>query len=184
MVLSYSRRLFCYPVLRMTQPEFLAAHVAAFDFFDGCPARLIPDNLGSGVLKADLYDPRLNRGYAELSYHYGCLVDPARVCHPKDKACASDCSLFEVSGAKSSYSCGALLPERLPGRPLAAVVGGLAAALAAPLLAAAQQRLRRDGLAAPLARLGQRLRPPVEALPFVVVDLRGDAPGERPALHR
>ena len=85
MTLSFSRHLFCYPVLRMSQPEFLAAHVAAFAFFAGCPARLVPDNLGSGVLKADLYDPRLNRGYAELSYHYGCLVDPARVAHPKDK---------------------------------------------------------------------------------------------------
>jgi len=85
MTLSYSRHLFCYPVLRMTQPEFLAAHVAAFAFFGGCPARLIPDNLGSGVLKADLYDPRLNRGYSELAYHYGCLVDPARIAHPKDK---------------------------------------------------------------------------------------------------
>ena len=85
MVLAFSRHLFCYPVLRMTQPEFLAAHVAAFAFFDGCPQRLVPDNLGSGVLKPDLYDPRLNRGYAELSHHYGCLVDPARVAHPKDK---------------------------------------------------------------------------------------------------
>jgi hypothetical protein len=36
-------------------------------------------------LKPDLYDPRANRGYAELAYHYGCLVDPARVAHPKDK---------------------------------------------------------------------------------------------------
>jgi transposase len=86
MVLACSRHLFCYPVLRMTQPEFLAAHVAAFAFFGGCPARLVPDNLGSGVLKPDLYDPRLNRGYAELAAHYGCLVDPARVAHPKDKA--------------------------------------------------------------------------------------------------
>jgi len=85
MVLAFSRHLFCYPVLRMTQREFLAAHVAAFAFFGGVPARLVPDNLGSGVLKPDLYDPRLNHGYAELSYHYGCLVDPARVCHPKDK---------------------------------------------------------------------------------------------------
>lgn len=85
MVLAFSRHLFCYPVLRMTQSEFLAAHVAAFAFFGGCPARLVCDNLGSGVLKPDFYDPRLNRGYAELSYHYGCLVDPARVCHPKDK---------------------------------------------------------------------------------------------------
>ena len=66
MVLAFSRHLFCYPVLRMTQREFLAAHVAAFAFFDGAPQRLVPDNLGSGVLKADLYDPRLNRGYAEL----------------------------------------------------------------------------------------------------------------------
>ena len=85
MTLSFSRHLFCYPVLAMTQNEFLAAHVAAFEFFGDCPARLVPDNLGSGILKADLYDPRANRGYAELSYHYGCLVDPARVAHPKDK---------------------------------------------------------------------------------------------------
>ena len=35
----------------MTQREFLAAHVAAFAFFGGVPARLVPDNLGSGVLK-------------------------------------------------------------------------------------------------------------------------------------
>ncbi|MFA4965489.1 MAG: hypothetical protein WC709_07630 [Thermoleophilia bacterium] len=54
MVLAFSRHLFCYPVLRITQREFLAAHVAAFAFFDGCPQRLVPDNLDSGVLKADL----------------------------------------------------------------------------------------------------------------------------------
>jgi len=85
MVLAYSRHLFCYPVLRMTQAEFLAAHVAAFEFFGGCPHRLVPDNLGSGILKADLYDPRINHGYAELAYHYGLLIDPARLAHPKDK---------------------------------------------------------------------------------------------------
>jgi transposase len=85
MTLAFSRHLFCYPVLHMTQGEFLAAHVAAFAFFGGCPHRLVPDNLGSGILKPDLYDPRINRGYAELAYHYGCLVDPARVAHPKDK---------------------------------------------------------------------------------------------------
>ena len=85
MALSYSRHLFCYPVLRMTQAEFLAAHVAAFAFFGGCPARLVCDNLGSGVLKPDLYDPRINHGYSELAYHYGLLIDPARVAHPKDK---------------------------------------------------------------------------------------------------
>ena len=38
------------------------------------------------MLKADLYDPKLNRAYAEFAHHYGVLLDPARVRKPKDKA--------------------------------------------------------------------------------------------------
>jgi hypothetical protein len=45
----------------------------------------VPDNLATGVSKADLYDPKLNRSYAELAEHYQVLVDPARACKPKDK---------------------------------------------------------------------------------------------------
>ena len=36
--------------------------------------------------KPDLYDPKLNRSYAEMAVHYGCLVDPARALKPRDKA--------------------------------------------------------------------------------------------------
>jgi transposase len=61
------------------------AHLAAFEFFGGVPSRLVPDNLATGVSKADLYDPKINRAYAELASHYGVLVDPARVRKPKDK---------------------------------------------------------------------------------------------------
>ena len=32
-----------------------------------CPARLVPDNLKTGVDRPDLYDPRVNRSYAELA---------------------------------------------------------------------------------------------------------------------
>jgi len=85
MVLSVSRYLFVFPVLRMTTSAFVEAHVAAFAFFGGVPRRLVCDNLSSGVLRADLYDPRINRSYAELSAHYGFLVDPARLGCPKDK---------------------------------------------------------------------------------------------------
>ena len=42
----------------------------------------MPDNLKTGVDKPDLYDPRLNRCYAELAAHYGVLVDPARAARP------------------------------------------------------------------------------------------------------
>ena len=44
-----------------------------------------PDNLKTGVDKPDLYDPKINRSYAELAAHYGVLVDPARASKPKDK---------------------------------------------------------------------------------------------------
>jgi transposase len=59
--------------------------VEAFAFFGGAPARLVPDNLKTGVDKPDLYDPKLNRAYAELAAHYGVLIDPARARKPKDK---------------------------------------------------------------------------------------------------
>ena len=60
--------------------------MAAFEFFTGCPRRIVPDNLKAGVCKPDLYDPKIHRGYAELAHHYGVLVDPARAYHPRDKA--------------------------------------------------------------------------------------------------
>ena len=49
------------------------------------PARLVSDNLKTGVIKPDIYDPLLNRSYAELAAHYDCLIDPARALKPKDK---------------------------------------------------------------------------------------------------
>jgi transposase len=85
MVLSYSRHLFVYPVPKMDQAAWVDAHVAAFSFFGSCPARVVLDNLRAGVATPDLYDPKVNRAYADLAAHYGVLVDPARVAKPKDK---------------------------------------------------------------------------------------------------
>ncbi len=85
MVLAYSRHMFITMVLRLDQQAWIEAHVAAFAFFAGTPAMLVIDNLKPGVLRPDLYDPQCNRGYAELAAHYGLLIDPCRVRHPKDK---------------------------------------------------------------------------------------------------
>ena len=85
MVLACSRHLFVRPVIRMDQTTWCACHVAAFEFFNGVPARLVCDNLKTGVDKPDLYDPQINRSYAELAVHYGTLIDPARAFKPKDK---------------------------------------------------------------------------------------------------
>ncbi len=85
MVLACSRYMFVRPVLRMDQEAWTRCHVEAFAFFNGVRARLVPDNLKTGVDKPDLYDPQINRSYAELAAHYGALVDPARAFKPKDK---------------------------------------------------------------------------------------------------
>jgi transposase len=85
MVLTCSRHMFVQPVVSVDQQAWTAAHVAAFAYFGGVPARLVPDNLSTGVTKADLYDPKINRAYEELGCHYGVLIDPARRGRPKDK---------------------------------------------------------------------------------------------------
>lgn len=48
-------------------------------------ARLAPDDVKTGVVKPDLYDPIINKAFGEFADHYGCLVDPARVRKPRDK---------------------------------------------------------------------------------------------------
>ena len=78
MILSCSRALFVQPVLRMDQTSWNASHVAAFEFFGGVPARLVCDNLKTGVTRPDLYDPQINLAYGELAGFYGTLIDPAR----------------------------------------------------------------------------------------------------------
>jgi transposase len=99
MTLAHSRHQFLYPVLGEDSHAWLEAHAKAFAFFGGVPRRLVPDNLSAGILRADLYDPRLNRAYGELTRYYGCIVDPARVRHPKDKAKVER----GVSYARASY---------------------------------------------------------------------------------
>src|SRR2546430_5568847 len=86
MVLSCSRHMFVRPVFTMDQESWTEAHVEAFAFFAGVPRRLVPDNLRTGIDKPDLYDPKINRSYAELAEYYGTLVDPARLRKPRDKA--------------------------------------------------------------------------------------------------
>ena len=86
MVLAYSRHMFVRPVLKMDQRSWTECNVEAFAFFGGVPARLVPDNLKTGVDKPDLYDPKINRSYAEMAAHYGCLVDPALLFLPRGKA--------------------------------------------------------------------------------------------------
>ena len=92
MTLPFSRHVFVDPVLICDERSWVASHIAAFEFFGAVPAVIRVDNLKTGVLRPDLYDPQLNRAYAEMAEHYGVLIDPCRAGKPKDKAYATDCT--------------------------------------------------------------------------------------------
>ena len=85
LILSFSRHMFVRVVTTMGQQEWLTCHTLAFDFLGGAPRRLVPYNLKTGIIKADLYDPQFNRGYEELAHYYDILIDPARSGKAKDK---------------------------------------------------------------------------------------------------
>ena len=66
--------------------SWVKAHERMSDYFGGSSEIWTPDNLKSGVVWADRYEPGINRTYEELAGHYGAVVIPARVRKPKDKA--------------------------------------------------------------------------------------------------
>jgi transposase len=66
--------------------SWIGAHIRAFEFFQGTPKLVVPDNTKTGVTKACRYDPDLNPTYQELAMHYGVGVVPARPYKPWDKA--------------------------------------------------------------------------------------------------
>lgn len=67
-------------------PDWLMSHRRCFEFMGGVPQIVVPDNLRSGVTKANRYESEVNRSYQELAEHYGTCVLPARVRKPQDKA--------------------------------------------------------------------------------------------------
>jgi transposase len=67
-------------------PEWIEAHIDAFEYFGGVPEIVVPDNLKSGVKNPCFYEPDLNPTYQDMATHYGAAIVPARVRKPKDKA--------------------------------------------------------------------------------------------------
>ena len=72
--------------LTQTLPDWIGAHVRAFQYFQCVPRVLVPDNLKSGVTDACFYEPDINPTYSAMAEHYSCAVLPARPRKPRDKA--------------------------------------------------------------------------------------------------
>jgi transposase len=85
-VLGASSFTFARATWTQTLPDWIDAHVQAFEAIGGVPHLLVPDNTRTAVIKACLYDPLVNRTYAEMAVHYDTAILPARPRKPRDKA--------------------------------------------------------------------------------------------------
>jgi hypothetical protein len=68
-----------------TTAAVIAGCEAAWEFFGGVFAVMIPDNMSSAVDKAHPTEPRFNQAFIEYAQSRGFIVDPARVRSPTDK---------------------------------------------------------------------------------------------------
>jgi transposase len=84
--LGASNYTFAEATWTQSLPDWLGSHVRMLDYFGGCTALIVPDNLRSGVSKACRYDPDLNPSYQQWAEHYQVAVIPTRPYKPKDKA--------------------------------------------------------------------------------------------------
>jgi transposase len=83
--LSYSQFGYVEAFLAQDMECWIAAHVNMYLYFGGVSKILVPDNLKTGVERADWYDPTINKTYHEMAEHYDTAVVPARVRKPQDK---------------------------------------------------------------------------------------------------
>ena len=84
--LSASRFPFVEFCHSQNKEQFVSSNIHMLEFYGGVTERLVIDNLKSGVVKPDIYDPTLNRAYADFAEYYGTFIDTARVAQPTDKA--------------------------------------------------------------------------------------------------
>jgi hypothetical protein len=80
MTLRHSRHSFRPVVWKSSQQAWAELHERAWRYFVGSTQYVVLDNLKEGVLKPDLYEPKLNPVYAAMLAHYG-VVGFDRQCH-------------------------------------------------------------------------------------------------------
>jgi len=83
--LSCSRLPYIEFVYTQKQESFVKSNINMLEFYGGVSEFLTIDNLKAGVIKPSLYEPELNRAYAEFAEHYGTFINPCIVRKPEHK---------------------------------------------------------------------------------------------------
>lgn len=85
--LPYSGMVFAYGCVDERQPNWLAAHRHAFEYFRGVAEVIVPDNAStaSNAIRTGDKARRVNTAYEEFLTHYNTAALPTRPVRPKDK---------------------------------------------------------------------------------------------------
>ncbi len=84
--LPFSGYTYAQACIDQKMPRWIDAHIKMFEYFQGVPTLLTPDNLKSGVTKHTKSQLLLNPTYEDMANHYHAIIVPTRVARPKDKA--------------------------------------------------------------------------------------------------
>ena len=82
--LPYSDYSFVMAVRSQSIEDFIYALVCCLAFLGGVPIILVPDNLKSAIIKANRYEPDVNRALEDFCNHNNMAFIPTRVAAPQD----------------------------------------------------------------------------------------------------
>ena len=85
-VFPASGLVYCEATATQSSDDLIPATRHALEYAGGSPAIIVPDNLKSAVTKPCRYEPDINQQFEDFGRYYGCVVIPARVRKPQDKA--------------------------------------------------------------------------------------------------
>src|SRR5258708_1252920 len=111
-----SRQWFVWLCFGQALAAVMAGCEAAWAFFGGVFAVIIPDNMSAIVDRAHPTEPRLNRAFAEYAQDRGFVIDPARIRRPQDKPRVERAVPF----VRGSFFAGESFPGGLPAAQRAA----------------------------------------------------------------
>ena len=85
-ILPHSGYTFAMALASQKQEDFCHGIAQALRFYGGVPQSILCDNLKSGVIKSNRYEPVINELLSQLSVHYDTTVMATRPAKPRDKS--------------------------------------------------------------------------------------------------
>ena len=106
--LPFSGYTYAQACIDQKMPRWIEAHIKMFEYFQGVPTLITPDNLKTGVTKNTKTQLLLNPTYEDLANHYQTIIVPTRVARPKDKAAVENHVKHlttHIIGRMRNYQC-------------------------------------------------------------------------------